>query len=174
MQEAQEMWIWSLMWKIPWSQKWQFAPVSLFGKFHRQKRLVGYSPWGNKESDMTDCTHAHTHAPSLQDPGYQAIRNSDHGSWETKEVSLTLSQSHCPEGFQDTVQSCRDLRILTISVNWGDSSWVLETQKARVQILEYREKHLKHLNVVSYLWAFSRPAHVVFFLFSFFFLAHVD
>ena len=28
------------------------------GKFHEQRSLVGYSPWGLKESDMTD--HAHT------------------------------------------------------------------------------------------------------------------
>ena len=24
------------------------------GKFHGQRRLVGYSPWGRKESDMTE------------------------------------------------------------------------------------------------------------------------
>ena len=24
------------------------------GEFHGQRRLVGYSPWGNKESDMTE------------------------------------------------------------------------------------------------------------------------
>ena len=31
--------------KIPWSRKWQPAPVFLPGKFHRQQSLVGYSPW---------------------------------------------------------------------------------------------------------------------------------
>ena len=29
------------------------------GKFHRQRSLVGYSPWGHKESDMTDCELTH-------------------------------------------------------------------------------------------------------------------
>ena len=33
---------------------------SLSGKFHRQKSLVGYSPWGSKESDTTEHTHTHT------------------------------------------------------------------------------------------------------------------
>ena len=28
--------------------------VFLPGEFHRQRSLVGYSPWGHKESDMTD------------------------------------------------------------------------------------------------------------------------
>ena len=28
--------------------------VLLPGEFHGQRRLVGYSPWGRKESDMTE------------------------------------------------------------------------------------------------------------------------
>ena len=28
-------------------------------KPHGQKRLAGYSPWGHKESDMTEHAHAH-------------------------------------------------------------------------------------------------------------------
>ena len=28
------------------------------GKFHGQRRLVGYSPWGCKESDMTERLHS--------------------------------------------------------------------------------------------------------------------
>ena len=40
--------------KIPWRRKRQPAPVSLPGKFHGQRSLAGYSPWGHKESDTTD------------------------------------------------------------------------------------------------------------------------
>ena len=40
--------------KIPWSRKWQPAPVFLPEKFHGQRSLVGYSPWGHKESDTTE------------------------------------------------------------------------------------------------------------------------
>ena len=39
--------------KIPWSRKWQPAPVFLPGKSHGQRNLVGYSLWGCKELDMT-------------------------------------------------------------------------------------------------------------------------
>ena len=40
--------------KIPWSRKWQPTLVFLSGKFHGERSLVGYSPWGRKESDMTE------------------------------------------------------------------------------------------------------------------------
>jgi len=46
--------------KIPWSMKWQPAPVLLPGKYHGQKSLVSYNPWGCKESDTTERAHTHT------------------------------------------------------------------------------------------------------------------
>jgi len=42
--------------KIPWRRKWQLIPVFLHGEFHGQRSLAGYSPWGHKESDMTEAT----------------------------------------------------------------------------------------------------------------------
>ena len=41
---------------IPWRREWQPPPLCLPGKFHGQKSLVGYSPGGCKESDMTEVT----------------------------------------------------------------------------------------------------------------------
>ena len=35
---------------------WQPTPVFLPEKSPRQGRLVGYNPWGHKESDMTEVT----------------------------------------------------------------------------------------------------------------------
>ena len=35
--------------------------IFLPGKFHGQRSLVGCSPWGCKESHMTECVHTHTH-----------------------------------------------------------------------------------------------------------------
>ena len=40
--------------KIPWRRKWQPTPIFLSGKSHEWRRLVGYSPWGCKESDTTE------------------------------------------------------------------------------------------------------------------------
>ena len=41
---------------IPWRRKWQPTPVFLPGKFHGQRSLVDFSPWGGKELDMTEHT----------------------------------------------------------------------------------------------------------------------
>ena len=38
--------------KIPWKRKWQPTPVFLPRRFHEQRSLAGYSPWGHKELDM--------------------------------------------------------------------------------------------------------------------------
>ena len=43
--------------KIPWRRKWQSTPVFLPGESHGRRSLVGYSPWGGKESDMTERLH---------------------------------------------------------------------------------------------------------------------
>ena len=40
--------------KIPWRREWQPTPVFLPGEFHGQRRLVGCSPWGHMELDMTE------------------------------------------------------------------------------------------------------------------------
>ena len=50
--------------KIPWRRKWQPTPVFLRGKFHGQRSLVGYSPWGRQELDRTE----HRPEPSCLSP----------------------------------------------------------------------------------------------------------
>ena len=47
--------------KIPWRRKQQPTPVLLPGKSHGWRSLVGYSPWGCKESDTTEPVHSLTH-----------------------------------------------------------------------------------------------------------------
>ena len=42
-----------------WYRKWQPTPVFLPGKSHELRILVGYIPWGRKESDMTERLHFH-------------------------------------------------------------------------------------------------------------------
>ena len=57
MQGMQEIRVRSLVGKIPRSRNWQPTPVFLPGKFHGQRSLVGYSPWGCKESDTSEQLH---------------------------------------------------------------------------------------------------------------------
>ena len=50
---VQETWVQSLGQENPWRRAWQPTLVFLPGESHGQKSLVGYSPWGRKELDMT-------------------------------------------------------------------------------------------------------------------------
>ena len=52
--EMQETWIQSLGWEDPLVREWQLTPVFLPGELHGQRSLVGYSPWGCKESDILE------------------------------------------------------------------------------------------------------------------------
>ena len=45
--------------KIPWRRKWQSTLALLPGKSHGQRSLIGYSPWGRKESDTIERLHFH-------------------------------------------------------------------------------------------------------------------
>ena len=47
----------SLFTFMHWRRKWQPTPVLSSGKSHGQRSLVGYSPWGCKESDTTERPH---------------------------------------------------------------------------------------------------------------------
>ena len=40
--------------RFPGEGNWQLTPVFLPGESHRQRSLVGYSPWGHNESDTTE------------------------------------------------------------------------------------------------------------------------
>ena len=47
--------------KIPWRRAWQPTLLFLPGESHGERSLVGYGPWGRKESDTTEVTeHAYT------------------------------------------------------------------------------------------------------------------
>ena len=41
---------------IPWKRAWQPTPVLLPRESHGQRSLMGYSPWGHKESHRTKAT----------------------------------------------------------------------------------------------------------------------
>ena len=73
MQEVHETWVSPRVRKIPWSSKWQPTSVFLLGKFHGERSLVDYSPWGSQtvipmdymltglNAHMTENTYTHTY-----------------------------------------------------------------------------------------------------------------
>jgi len=56
--------------KVLWRREWQPTPVFLPGEFYGQKSLVVYSPWGCKESDVTEVTHACINTHTYRDLKY--------------------------------------------------------------------------------------------------------
>ena len=54
--------------KIPCRREWQPTPACWPVESHGQRSLVGYSPWGRRESDMTERlrTHARVNKASMQ------------------------------------------------------------------------------------------------------------
>ena len=50
-----ETWVQSLGWEDPLEKE----TVLLLGKSHRQRSLVGYSPWGSQRVGLTEWLHFH-------------------------------------------------------------------------------------------------------------------
>ena len=60
--------------RIPWRRERQPTPVFLPGKSHGWRSLVGYSPWGHKESDTTEQLHF-TSQGKRGFPGGSVVKN---------------------------------------------------------------------------------------------------
>ena len=56
----QETWVRFLGWEDPLEKEIATHSSTLPGKSHEQRSLVGYSPQGHKESDMTERLHSLT------------------------------------------------------------------------------------------------------------------
>ena len=71
----------------PWRRKWQPTPGFLPGTSHGWKSLVGYTPWGRKESDTTEwLTHNKASVVTTQPA------DGPHGIWKV-EISKQLQIS---------------------------------------------------------------------------------
>ena len=56
----------TLGWEDPLEEDTATHSIFSPGKYHEQRSLVGYSPWGHKESDRTEVTeHAHKQSSNI-------------------------------------------------------------------------------------------------------------
>ena len=68
----------SLGWEDPRRREWQPTPVLLLGESHGSRSLVGHSPWGCKELDMTEqLTHTQHRGEVEGIPGQQPNSRSE-------------------------------------------------------------------------------------------------
>ena len=65
-------WVTSLSLSIfmHWRRKWHPIPVFLPGESHGRRRLIGCSPWGRTESDMSETTWQNCKLGTIVDAGY--------------------------------------------------------------------------------------------------------
>ena len=78
---------------------WQPTPVLLPGKSHGWRGLVGCSPWGCKESDMTEWLHFHFSLSHIGEGNGNPLQCSclenprDRGAWWAAVCGVTQSQT---------------------------------------------------------------------------------
>ena len=82
-----------------WRRKWQPTPVFWPGESHGQRSLVGYSPWGRKESDTTERLHFHFSLSRIGEGNGNPLQCSclenprDRGAWWAAVYGVTQSQT---------------------------------------------------------------------------------
>ena len=96
---VQEVWVRLLIGKIPWRKAWQPTSVFLPGESHGQRSLVGYSPWGHKESDVTEqlSTAQHMQSTSCETLGWMKHKLE---SRLQGEISITSDMQMAPPLWQ--------------------------------------------------------------------------
>ena len=88
----QYRWIFLPSWNLHHSRggqrrQWHPTPVLLPGKSHGRRGLVGYSPWGCEELDMTEWLHFHFSLPCIGEGNGNPLQCSclenprDGGAW---------------------------------------------------------------------------------------------
>ena len=96
MRETRDSWVG----KIPWRRKWQSTPALLPGKSHGWRSLIGYSPWGCKESDTTERPHFHFSKTELGRNVIENMNTPNTGNEiETVIKKLPINKSPGPDGF---------------------------------------------------------------------------
>ena len=87
------------MFLLHWRRHWQPTPVLLPGKSHGQRSLVGCSPWGWEESDMTERLHFHFSFSCIGEENGNPLQCSclenprDGGAWWAAVYGVTQSRT---------------------------------------------------------------------------------
>ena len=111
-----------------WRRKWQPTLVLLPGKSYGWRSLVGYCPWGHKESDMTEWLHFH----------FVWVWELDY-----KESWLLKNWCFCTMVLEKTLKSPLDCKGIQPVHPKGDQFWVFTGRtdiKAETPILWPRDE----------------------------------
>ena len=82
-----------------WRRQWHPTPVLLPGKSHGRRSLVGCSPWGREDSDMTEWLHFHFSLSCIGEGNGNPLQCSclenprDGGAWWTAVFGVAQSRT---------------------------------------------------------------------------------
>ena len=108
--------------KIFWSRKWQPPPVFLPGKSHGRRSPVGYSPWGRKESDMTERLHFHFSLSSIGLGNGNPLQCSclenprDGGVWWAAVYGVAQSQTRLKRLSSSSMKSSNYISVIRLDI----------------------------------------------------------
>ena len=148
--EVRDSQIWPLGWEdqIPWNRKWQPILVSLAGKFHKQRRMVGYGPWCQR---LTEHTHSSSVSSFLADEQKSNSLNLSNITHKTRiTISLYLrnltqdSSTMCkkvPDKSWNTllsrIDSCSNITVLPVDQMFSQSAHSVMSDSLRPHKLQY-------------------------------------
>ena len=112
----QETWVW----KMPWRRQWQPTPVFLPAESHGQRSLVGSSPWGHRESDMTKrLTHTYGAGTS----------RSGEGLWDSDVGAVSSYPWPAPHSLCFSVLAASVQKSWQLSRRSEPCSWLLRKRR---------------------------------------------
>ena len=121
--------------RFPWSGEWEPTSVFLPEKFQGQRSLVGYSPWGRKDLDLTEHTHTWR--------GFQYLQNS---SKTLLCVSFDAETRSYPKAALDCFYPNPSLPWLTTA--WICPSELREVHGGWMKAVPYNQRHGGHRKVL--------------------------
>ena len=113
MQETQVL---PLVGMISWRREWLPTSVSLLEEFHGQRSLAGYSPWGHKESDMTEQLIL-SHSPTMLD-FFSYPQVSAEMSPPLKDLPLIIPPKEGPSLDTVNIDHCSFKALITMLIVW--------------------------------------------------------
>ena len=92
--------------RFSWRRKWQPTPVLLPGKLHGLRSLVGYSPWGHKESDMSELLHFHFLIPEAKSSSSEITNLTSFIESYQRGALISCTVLHIPGIYNYLVSNC--------------------------------------------------------------------
>ena len=135
---------------ISWRREWLPSSLFLPGKFHQTRSLVGYAPWGCKESDTTEwltytlINYTHIFMFNIYLDIYQPKTNLIRIS-----LSLMVGVIYIGSIYQYTAEY---IMSIICPFNWKNNFWLLITDN----ILILLKFHFKSIMVSNHISRFSK------------------